>query len=121
MFGFFQAFRGFCLKDNEVISWIEGGKNTYSSEFSGNTKEIRVPGKIKIIGSLKYSNDDELLKNLNSLEDKVQDGMLEHDTVQYKVKVVQGLYQGMDLDNICLVFSWDGYSYQGNTKTDLAI
>lgn len=107
--------------DIKTVEIINARKNTYSSEFSGNTKEIRVPGKIKIIGSLKYSNDDELLKNLNSLEDKVQDGMLEHDTVQYKVKVVQGLYQGMDLDNICLVFSWDGYSYRGNTKIDLAI
>lgn len=103
------------------VQMINARKNNYLSKFGGVTKATRVPGKIKVVASLNHTNDDELIKNLNGLENKLVDGTLEYGGKEYSVTVSQGTYQGMDLANINLVFSWDGYVFENNSNTDLAI
>lgn len=103
------------------VEMINAKKNKYLTSFGEVDRETRIPGKIKVIGSLNYTNDTELITNLNSLENKLKDGTIEYEGKEYSVTISQGTYQGMDLTNITLIFSWDGYVYQDNVTTDLAV
>lgn len=112
------------LSENITIASVQfsnAKKNQYLTSLGGALSTSRIPGSIKVKGSLIYANDAEKLQNLNALESKLADGTLEYDGKEYSVKVSQGLYQGMDFSNITLVFSWDGYAFQNNVNTDLAI
>lgn len=109
------------LINAKSIKIINARKNEYVSLFGTVNSTSRLPGTIKINASLKYENDEELIANLNELENSLVSGYLEIDDKKYEVEISQGLYQGMDLENINLVFSWDGYIIKNKSKIDLSI
>lgn len=103
------------------VQFINARKNQYKSIFGSVVNTTRIPGVIKVIASVNYSDDNELIANLNNLENKLSDGTLEYNGKEYSVTISQGTYQGMDLANIVLVFSWDGYVFENNVSKDLSI
>lgn len=109
------------LINSNSIKITNARKNEYVSIFGTVNSSSRLPGNIKINASLKYENDAELIANLNQLENSLENGYLEIDDKKYEVKILQGLYQGIDLENINLVFSWDGYIIKNKSKIDLSL
>lgn len=112
------------LTENITIKSVQmknARKNQYLSQFGGITSTARIPGEIIVISSLNYKDDNELIKNLNELESKLSNGTIEYEDKEYSVMIQEGTYQGMDLSNIILVFSWDGFVLENNENKDLAI
>lgn len=96
-------------------------KNTYFNEVGVPERVSKFNGRITLTCSLPYTNSDELVSKLNSVDKAMKDGVLEIGPKSYNVQLLSGIDENTYLYNFKIAFGWNGTYLENGGLNDVSV